>query len=152
MESKQMTYFYGLTDPDTGDIVYVGKSDDPHKRHSQHIYVALDKLKWETYAHSPKETWIIEMALDGKFPGMVILGKCENENWREIEELLIRYWTLANGRLLNTKRTSGQGGGNGKKTKYERRHWVMIKRTMKILGMREKLMEKYRDWLLTERI
>lgn len=37
---KQVKFskIYGLSDKKTGEIIYIGKSDDPKKRLKQHIY------------------------------------------------------------------------------------------------------------------
>lgn len=52
-------YIYGLSDPDTNTVHYIGKTSDPHRRLSQH----LDSKRWQqTSAHE----WIIRLHEQGK--------------------------------------------------------------------------------------
>lgn len=91
------TFIYGLTDPRTGVVRYVGKANDPQLRLTQH-------LKEEGRTH--KFYWIRHLAKLNLEPGLVILEEVggEKEAWGEAE----RKWIS---QLPNL--TNGTKGGDG---------------------------------------
>jgi len=64
MMSKSI-YIYGLTDPRTGAICYVGQAQDVQKRYKAHF--ANDTV------NSAKQAWFADLAAQGLQPGLVIL-------------------------------------------------------------------------------
>lgn len=97
------SYIYGLTDPRTGLIRYVGKTDHPRLRLRAHIEDAL-----ATYADTPKKVWIRELMVDAhQAPTMVILEDAVG-NWRKREQ-----WWIAFGKRLGWPLTNSTAGGDG---------------------------------------
>lgn len=83
---------YGLTDPRTGLIRYVGQTTaDPKRRRHGHVMSALRKSE-----RTRKEQWIYELNVFGLEPGVVVLEKC-----RTIGELdrAERKWIEEHGEL-----------------------------------------------------
>jgi len=74
------TYIYGLVDPETGEMRYVGKSNNPKVRYQYHL---ADK---NTNPH--KTAWISGLSKRGLKPNLVILEETTREKWEERE----RYW------------------------------------------------------------
>lgn len=64
-------YIYGLTDPETGEIRYVGHSIDPAGRLVQHN--AERKLSRAGWFPNYLGEWLISLRAAGKRPGIVIL-------------------------------------------------------------------------------
>lgn len=74
------TYIYGLVDPETGKMRYVGKSNNPKVRYQCHLQ---DK---NTNPH--KTAWIRGLSERGLKPELVILEETTQKQWEERE----RYW------------------------------------------------------------
>lgn len=73
------TFIYALKDPSTGDFKYIGKSDHPNVRISQHLRSAKGSKRNE------KQAWINKLILAGKPPELIILEEVDAENWEDAE-------------------------------------------------------------------
>lgn len=90
-----MTYIYGLKDPNTGEIRYIGKANNPKARFSQHL--ALTKT--DTSRH--KKSWIESLLRVGQKPELVILERVPETQWEDREIWWIQHgkdsgWPLTN--------------------------------------------------------
>jgi hypothetical protein len=89
---ENITYIYGLKDPITNEIRYVGKADNPKKRYSEHL---KDKT-----SNSHKSRWIEGLQKIGERPILVIIEEVNQNNWKEKEIEWISYgkrnWKLTN--------------------------------------------------------
>ena len=83
-----MASIYGLTDPETGELRYIGKAADPEKRLRGHMR--------EMRRHTPLYCWLRKV---GK-PGLVIL-EADCGDWAEAERRLIAGARARGDRLLN---------------------------------------------------
>lgn len=84
-----MASIYGLTDPKTGEVRYIGKANDPEKRLAGH-------MRDMTRRNTPLYCW---MRKNGK-PGLVVLS--ENcQDWKSEERRIIAEYRAASARLLN---------------------------------------------------
>ena len=86
-------YIYGLKDPRTGEIRYVGKSDKPKARYNQHI-------KGE-FQNGHKERWIAELKRENLRPEMVILEVTDEKGWEMREKYWIKFGLDSNWPLTN---------------------------------------------------
>jgi len=76
------TFIYGLKDPVSNKIRYVGKSNNPKSRLSRHICEAKEAKSVHRLC------WIKGLLNIGKKPILVILEKCDVDVWGEREN----YW------------------------------------------------------------
>lgn len=94
-------YIYGLVDPDTVEVRYIGKSVKPHDRLRSHIN--------EPPSNCHRSHWIQALKRQGKEPGLVIFEEVWGEwPWQESE----RYW-IARGKSLGWRLTNNTSGGDG---------------------------------------
>ena len=82
---------YALCCPDTGEVRYIGKANDPLKRFKGHMR--------ETRLKSPLYSWIGKLRAAGKMPVMNVIASTIGE-WQECERVLISQYRES-GRLLN---------------------------------------------------
>lgn len=76
MEKQEFTYIYGLMDPQTHEIFYVGRSNRPVvKKHKNRGFLTRRVLRNE------KERWIYEIEQRGEHPEPVILEQVPIEEW-----------------------------------------------------------------------
>lgn len=80
----KQTFIYGLKDPVTKNIRYVGKSNNPNKRIYEHHQIK--RLKTNTH----KNNWIKSLIKQNLKAELVILETCYEENWSEREKFWIR--------------------------------------------------------------
>lgn len=89
-----ITYIYGLADPDTGVIRYVGQSTRPQGRYKEHV----------TYPGGKCSEWIKSLRGKNEKPTLVILETVSLENNPTDRE---EYWIVElskNNQLLNRRR------------------------------------------------
>lgn len=90
-----MTYIYGLKDPNTSEIRYIGKSDNPKARFQNHM--ALSRADVNRH----KKHWIAGLIANKQRPQLVILEKVSDKQWEDRERWWIQYgraegWPLTN--------------------------------------------------------
>jgi hypothetical protein len=84
-------YVYGLLDPRTTQIRYVGASINPWRRRLQHMSEARSQVA------TPKAAWLRELAAAGHEPELRILARTNKTDWRIVEDsLILRYPNLTN--------------------------------------------------------
>ena len=66
-------YVYGLKDPETGEIRYVGKSPNPKNRYKEHVAEA------RTASRTEKQRWIAGLLARSLHPSLVILATAPDE-------------------------------------------------------------------------
>lgn len=97
----EASFIYGLKDPRTGDIRYIGKSIRPLERLENHINEPATKCH--------RSNWLKELKRLGLRPDMVLLEMVVGEwPWQEAE----RFW-IARGRALGWPLTNNTDGGDG---------------------------------------
>lgn len=95
-----IVYFYGLCDPDTEEIRYIGKSIRPFQR-------AINHLNDRSRCH--RTNWIQSLLSQGKEPKIKILGSIRgNVRWQEWEK-----WWIAVGKSRGWRLTNSTSGGDG---------------------------------------
>lgn len=88
-----VTYIYALVDPDTMQVRYVGKANDPAKRYARHIMDDED---------SHKVRWLRQLSRNFQRPLLKILQVVPAEIWADAE----RHWIKQFDNLVN----SSEGG------------------------------------------
>jgi hypothetical protein len=109
------TFIYTLCDPDTMEVRYVGKSNNPQKRFYDHI-AGVNKI-------SHKSSWIKSLLKENKKPILNIVDEVPIENWQMYEISWINKYKKDGCRLTNHS-----NGGNGTTThKYSNREKTIQK-------------------------
>ena len=93
-------FIYGLIDPVTNQLRYVGKSVNPKSRFRKHIQESKNK---QTY----KDRWINSI-LNGYKPELIIIDEVDLCNWEFWEKHYISYFKSIGCKLTNTT----DGGDN----------------------------------------
>lgn len=96
---------YVLTDPRDNTVRYVGKSNDPARRLTEH-----------TASNLP---WIVELRSAGLAPVMRVMDRASLEEWERAEQYWIAFYSR-NGKLLNTE----VGGRGYAHAYYKRVKWA----------------------------
>lgn len=100
---------YGLSDPITDEIRYVGKAVDLYTRIRNHYKPS--RLKAKTH----KNNWLNSMLNNNQFANVIIVEECENgDQLNECEIKWIKYY-----RELGNDLTNGTEGGDGGKMSPE---------------------------------
>jgi hypothetical protein len=88
-----MAVIYGLTDPRTGEVRYIGKANDAAKRLQGH-------LRDERRRQTPLYSWVRKLAGREPTPRLIVLEVC-GADWREPERRLIATARARGDRILN---------------------------------------------------
>lgn len=86
-------FIYGLTDPSTGEVRYIGKANDIGARFKRHLREVRRR-------RTPLYDWMRKLSGQGQRPGVVELERCAGD-WREAERRLIAEARARKARLLN---------------------------------------------------
>jgi|GEM_PF-3428745 len=70
------TYIYALSDPDTGEVRYVGKADDPRRRLGEHL---------NSPTNEDMAAWLEALASQGKQPDLEVLEVVTDGDWAQKE-------------------------------------------------------------------
>lgn len=105
MQNK--TYIYTLRDPITREIRYVGKSDNPKQRLSEHI-------RKSKYTITYKNRWLQTLKQKNLIPIMEIIDIVDKNNWGDSEKKWISYYREEGFNLTNLT-DGGEGGNFGEK-------------------------------------
>lgn len=88
-----MIYIYGLVDPITWYICYIGQSKNPQRRYVEHL---------EDEDDTPKCDWIRDLRRRGKKPIMVILCACDSWQADSTERAYIQQFSKTPWGLTNS--------------------------------------------------
>ncbi len=97
MVGMETTFIYALIDPDTEEIRYIGKADNPKERFRKHLY---DKHKCY------RTSWIKSLLTEGKKPKLKILQQVPQDTW----EFWERAWIASAQDFPLVNQTSGGEG------------------------------------------
>jgi hypothetical protein len=110
---EKTTHIYALTDPDTGDVRYVGKADNPSDRHRKHMLPSALAIRCR------RTSWLKGLINAGKKPGMEVLETVPDSQWKERECYWIEFYRALGVNLVNTAR----GGTGGVKPEWVTAEW-----------------------------
>lgn len=102
MISNAVVFIYGLCDPDSHELRYVGKTKHLRNRLTQH-------LNPNVKSGEGRARWIKSLLDSGKKPEIFTLEECQENGWQEAEKFWISYLKSIGCNLVNF---SDGGGGN----------------------------------------
>ncbi len=109
-ERAGVTFIYGLHDPVTGELRYIGKADDPEARLIAHIRDCTRNTKREK---NRKANWIRSILAKGLKPVIEVIDEVSQVEWKPAESAYILFYKEAGARLVNAT-LGGEGYGAGK--------------------------------------
>lgn len=104
-DSTRPVYIYGLCDPGSSTVRYVGKTVNLKSRLAQHLY----RRGGTIYGMNPCVTWIDELKASGQRPDLIVLEETTEAEWEEKEREWIRVLVEQGIELLNVS-TGGLAG------------------------------------------
>lgn len=112
MNTRISTTIYGLIDPISNQIRYVGKANNVIDRYKNHLNKALDK-------NTHKRNWINKLKKLGYKPELVILEEVPINEWKFWEKFWIEYYIFLGCNLLNYT-SGGDGTTFGNQTSFKK--------------------------------
>jgi len=92
---SKSVFIYGLVDPRTKLVRYIGKAYRPKSRFRQHMKPRSDQRMTKV------KSWVLSLASDGLTPELVILEEATEANWRDCERAAIQRFRETHQDLLN---------------------------------------------------
>ena len=89
-----MVHIYGLIDPITKELRYIGKSNNINKRIKEHLKYSVLKL-------THKDHWLYKLRESLLIPEIMIIEEVPNHCWNEHEIFWIEYFRFIGCRLTN---------------------------------------------------
>jgi hypothetical protein len=86
-------YIYGLQDPESGEVRYVGQCRHLWRRMAGHLF--------NSGGETPRSKWLASLCARDLFPVFLILEKTTAQHAHAREAAWIAYYTAHNGDLLN---------------------------------------------------
>lgn len=102
----QTTFIYGLVDPRTQAIRYIGKADQPRTRLVQHIH---DSKRRRNHC----ATWVRSLQSNGLRPTLQIVDEVAMAEWKAVEAAYIQFYREEGCDLTNLTQ-GGDGALSGK--------------------------------------
>lgn len=101
MGQPKPRFIYGLAEPDSGEVRYVGATTNTIKRLTAHLW--HQKTRQQSV-----HNWVAKLAETSKQPMLCILEECDGDSWQERE----RYW-IAHFRSRGNDLFNSDNGGAG---------------------------------------
>lgn len=121
----EKVYIYGLVDPRTGEIRYVGKTNNLKLRYNGH-----NKTKW---IRDKKTSWVVGLKQLGLNFKMIVLEETDTDGWSSAE----RWWVehlRSNGYNLTNLNNGGYGKGSMGDSTKEKLRLANLGKPSKLLG------------------
>lgn len=100
LKREGVVYIYGLRDPNTEQIRYIGKASDPQARFYQHMGL------YPSDVNQHKKAWLRSLISNNQKPDLVILEEISSSIWEDRER-----WWIRHGKENNWPLTNLTGGG-----------------------------------------
>lgn len=130
---NKTTFIYALICPDTGEVRYIGKADNPRQRYQGHL---ANREKTATH----KNDWIKSLLAKGQKPGLLIVEEVDEGSWQEAEIRWIAHYRLSGGNLTNIS-----DGGSGASSRQKDPSMNTDQMTLKIWGDTYKTILEIKD-------
>lgn len=142
-------YIYGLHDPRSGELCYIGKANDPKKRLKSHL---RDMKRRKT----PVYKWMSELAACDMAPNLSVLVECCDQSWpqHEVEQIALAKEAGANllnvakgGKEPHCSKEVRQANGRRNASERDKKLWrgkMILGQALKRGEVKEELKEKMR--------
>lgn len=104
---------YGLLDPNTNELRYIGQSIDIERRYKSHLSPAHLQVHTIAGQTTRKNRWLKKILTQNKKPILIIIEICEKPHFEEAEKFYISYFSAIGAKLTNS--TEGGEAPNGYK-------------------------------------
>lgn len=137
---------YGLFDPLTTELRYVGKT----------LYSVKKRLKQHVFhtKNSALKTWIDDLGAHGCRPEIAALEVVDSDEWQDAERFWIAYFRSIGANLLNAHEGGGASVRHSEETlavvATKRRAWLAIPKNRELL--RQKSLDAWADPLKRQRM
>jgi len=119
--NTQTTFIYALLDPRTQVVRYIGKSDNPKRRLSQHLRSA----SWSSPFGIHRLNWIRSLLREGVKPKLEIIDEVSQTEWQAVEAAYVIFYRDEEGCDLVNTQPGGIGPGSGKDNPIFGRHHTL---------------------------
>lgn len=109
---RKTTFIYTLSCPKSGDIMYVGKSNDPKSRFYKHKQVK---------GSTTKNNWISKLKSENLSPILTIIDEVLIKDWKRMEKFYISKFRKLGCELTNSS-SGGDGMSFGNQTSFDGQH------------------------------
>lgn len=103
---KSKSFIYGLIDPDTNYLMYIGQTIQGFRRITEH-YHKCNFINKNTKKRSPSKLWISNLRKQDKCFKVIYLEYTESSKLNEAEEYWISFIKASGGNLLNYSQNNG---------------------------------------------
>lgn len=107
------TFIYALCCPCTGEVKYIGKSNNPKERLRAHTWSG------KRTQSSHKRNWVDKLKSNNLRPMLLVLEEVTLENWKEKEKYYIKYYKNLGCKLTN-QCIGGEGLTFGNQTSFKK--------------------------------
>lgn len=125
MRSQGKVFIYGLVDPRTDEVRYIGKTVNLEERLRVHLTQSRKQKNYNPH----KERWIRQLLKRGLEPRIEVIRECETSNWGEVEDQCLKEFKSRGARLTNINKGGKGGSIKGRRLKDEVRR--KISKTLK---------------------
>lgn len=105
------TFIYTLSCPESNEVKYVGKSNNPRKRFNEHLRMCDRNID--------KNNWIYNLKCNDKIPILIIVEKVLISEWKDKEKFYISTYRNMGLHLFNTS-IGGEGLDFGNQTSFKK--------------------------------
>jgi AP2 domain len=140
-QEDRTTFIYALVDPITNFVRYVGKANNPKRRHFLHINPSSLR------PNTRKNNWIKSLLAVGKKPELIFLEEIKESVWQEAERRWIYYYRNISG---YPELTNGTSGGDGAERGHKKTPDTLKK--LSISGLGHKVSQETRDKISQSKI
>jgi len=110
---RKTTFIYTLSCPKSGDVMYVGKSNDPKSRFYKHKQVSGN--------NTTKNNWIRSLISENLSPVLTIIDEVLITDWKRMEKFYISKFRELGCELSNSS-SGGDGMSFGNQTSFDGKH------------------------------
>lgn len=122
-QMNEQVFIYGLCDPETSELRYVGKCSNIKRR----MYDHLERRQLNQPCH--RANWLKSLCNKGLRPECFIIEQIPHADWQDAERFWIQYY-----RAIGCRLTNQTDGGAGGVDRLQQRPEVVERRRLSMIG------------------